>query len=83
MPSIKKCSEFDAPRIYFFILSQKTKTERIYPLTTEDMTAAFEKITEVSVTDLLLPIKRLIITSRWPDWCSKAIFKITEPFLAR
>ena len=83
MPSIKKCSEFGAPRIYFFILSQKTKTERIYPLTTEDMTAAFEKITEVSVTDLLLPIKRFIITSRWPHWCSKAIFKITEPFLAR
>ena len=68
---------------FFFIVSQKTKTERIYPLTTEDMTAAFEKITEVSVTDLLLPIKRFIITSRWPHWCSKAIFKIIEPFLAR
>ena len=82
MLSIKKCLEFDAPR-FFFIVSQKTKTERIYPLTTEDMTAAFEKITEVSGTDLLLPIKRFIITSRWPHWCSKAIFKIIEPFLAR
>ena len=63
MPSIKNCLEFYAPRI-FFIVSQKTKTERIYPLTTEDMTAAFEKITEVSVTDLLLPVKRFIIKSR-------------------
>ena len=39
--------------VFFFnFVSQKTKTERIYPLTTEDMTAAFEKITEVSVTGL-------------------------------
>lgn len=82
MPSIKNCLEFYAPRI-FFIVSQKTKTERIYPLTTEDMTAAFEKITEVSVIDLLLPVKRFIIKSRWPYWCSKAIFQITEPYLAR
>ena len=49
MPSVKKSKKCDAPHAYFFIVCQKTKTERIYPLTTEDMTAAFEKTTEVSV----------------------------------
>ncbi|CAH3157078.1 unnamed protein product, partial [Porites evermanni] len=32
--------------VKLYRLPEKTKTERIYPLTTEDMTAAFEKITE-------------------------------------
>ncbi|CAH3134442.1 unnamed protein product, partial [Porites lobata] len=42
--------------VKLYRLPEKTKTERIYPLTTEDMTAAFEKITEYLKKFNLAPV---------------------------